>query len=61
VGLYRQELTTSIGASSLVSILIVIIIGGMGSVGGCFLASLLVALASNYVGFLAPKRRCCPK
>ena len=54
-GLYRQELTTSIGASSLVSILIVIIIGGMGSVGGCFLASLLVALASNYVGFLAPK------
>ncbi|MFA9215834.1 MAG: branched-chain amino acid ABC transporter permease [Sphingomonadaceae bacterium] len=54
-GLYRQELTTGIGASSLVSILIVIIVGGLGSVGGCFLASLLVALASNYVGFLAPK------
>ena len=54
-GLYRQELNSGIGAGTLVSVLIVIIVGGLGSVGGCFIASLLVALASNYIGFLAPK------
>ena len=31
------------------------IIGGLGSVGGCFIAALLVGLTSNYVGFVAPK------
>lgn len=54
-GLYRQELTSGIGGGTIVSILIVIIVGGMGSVGGCFIASLLVALLSNYAGFLEPK------
>ena len=32
-----------------------IIIGGLGSVGGCFVASILVALIANYAGFLVPK------
>ena len=36
-------------------IFIVIIIGGLGSVGGCFVGALLVALIANYIGFLAPK------
>ena len=36
-------------------VFIVIIIGGLGSVGGCFVGALLVALVANYVGFLAPK------
>ena len=36
-------------------IFIVIIIGGLGSVGGCFVGALLVALMANYIGFLAPK------
>jgi branched-chain amino acid transport system permease protein len=54
-GLYRQEVTSGLGGGTIVSILIVIIVGGMGSVGGCFIASLLVALLSNYTGFLAPK------
>jgi branched-chain amino acid transport system permease protein len=27
----------------------------LGSVGGCFIGSLLVALVANYTGFLAPK------
>jgi branched-chain amino acid transport system permease protein len=54
-GLYRQQLTSGIGGSTIVSILIVIIVGGMGSVGGCFIAALLVNLLSNYAGFLAPK------
>ena len=54
-GLYRQELTSGIGGGVFVSVLLVIIIGGMGSVGGCFIAALMVSLLSNYAGFLAPK------
>ena len=43
------------GMEVMVLVFIVIIIGGLGSVGGCFVGSLLVALVANYVGFLAPK------
>jgi len=32
-----------------------VIIGGLGSVSGCFTGAMLVGLAANYVGFLAPK------
>jgi branched-chain amino acid transport system permease protein len=52
---YRQTLTPGMGMEMMVLIFIVIIIGGLGSVGGCFLGSLLVALVANYTGFLAPK------
>jgi branched-chain amino acid transport system permease protein len=52
---YRQTLTAGMGMEVMVLVFIVIIIGGLGSVGGCFLGSLLVALVTNYVGFLAPK------
>ena len=38
-----------------VTTFIVIIIGGLGSVGGCFIGSILLALLANYAGFLAPK------
>ena len=38
-----------------IEFLVMIVIGGLGSIGGCFLGSLLVALTANYVGFLAPK------
>ncbi|MGZ3236616.1 MAG: branched-chain amino acid ABC transporter permease [Burkholderiaceae bacterium] len=54
-GLYKQQLTSGMGGQVFVSVLIVIIIGGMGSVGGCFIAALMVSLLSNYAGFLAPK------
>ena len=54
-GLYRQMLTTSMGGELIVTVFIVIIIGGLGSVGGCFVAALLTALVANYAGFLAPK------
>jgi branched-chain amino acid transport system permease protein len=36
-------------------VFIILIIGGLGSVGGCFIGAILVGLTSNYVGFLAPK------
>jgi branched-chain amino acid transport system permease protein len=52
---YREALTPPMGMDMLVLIFIVIIIGGLGSVGGCFIGALLVALTSNYAGFLAPK------
>jgi len=54
-GLYQQNLTPQMGAQVNVLIFIVIIIGGLGSVGGCFIGALLVGLLANYTGFLAPK------
>ncbi|WP_298728199.1 branched-chain amino acid ABC transporter permease [uncultured Ferrovibrio sp.] len=52
---YRQTLTAGMGMEVNVLIFIVIIIGGLGSVGGCFVGALLVALVANYTGFLVPK------
>jgi branched-chain amino acid transport system permease protein len=54
-GFYRQSLTPGMGMDVMVLVFIVIIIGGLGSIGGCFVGSILVALVANYVGFLAPK------
>ena len=53
--LYRETLTAGIGGEVIVLVFIVIIIGGLGSVGGCFIGSILVALMANYTGYLAPK------
>ncbi len=52
---YRETLTANIGGEVMIMVFIVIIIGGLGSVGGCFLGALLVALTANYTAFLAPK------
>ena len=52
---YRQTLTAGVGMEVMVLVFIVIIIGGLGSVGGCFLGSILVAQMANYTGYLAPK------
>ena len=52
---YRGQVHATIGGEFLVLCFIVIIIGGLGSVGGSFVASILVALIANYAGFLAPK------
>ena len=53
--LYRETLTAGIGGEVIVLVFIVIIIGGLGSVGGCFLGSILVAQMANYTGYVAPK------
>ena len=55
MALYRGQAHGAIGGEFLVLCFIVIIIGGLGSVGGSFIASILVALIANYAGFLAPK------
>jgi branched-chain amino acid transport system permease protein len=54
-GLYKEMLSASMGSDIIVTVFIVIIIGGLGSVGGCFIGALLMALVANYAGFLAPK------
>jgi len=54
-GLYKETLTATIGGEITVLVFIVIIIGGLGSVGGCFIGAMLVALVANYAGFLVPK------
>ncbi|KFI28392.1 ABC transporter permease [Haematobacter massiliensis] len=53
-GFYREIFTLTIGAEVLVQLLIIVIMGGLGSLPGCFAASILVALSTNYVGYLAP-------
>jgi branched-chain amino acid transport system permease protein len=54
-GFYREALTPAMGMDVLVLVFIVVVIGGLGSVGGCFIGALLVAVTANYTGFLAPK------
>jgi branched-chain amino acid transport system permease protein len=54
-GLYQELVTPSIGGDMTIRVFIILIIGGLGSVGGCFVGAVLVGLVTNYVGFLAPK------
>jgi branched-chain amino acid transport system permease protein len=54
-GLYQQSVVPQMGSQVNILIFIVIIIGGLGSVGGCFAGALLVGLMANYTGFLVPK------
>jgi branched-chain amino acid transport system permease protein len=53
--LYREQVHASMGGDLMVLVFIVVIIGGLGSVGGCLIGATLVALIANYAGFLAPK------
>ncbi len=54
-GLYQSFVTVSLGPEMLVLIIIVIIIGGLGSITGCFYAALAVGLLNNYTIYLFPK------
>lgn len=53
--MYQEQVNAQMGMQVLVVIFIVVIIGGLGSVGGCFIGALLVGLVANYTGYLAPK------
>ena len=53
--LYQESVTSRMGSDLFVLVLIILIIGGMGSVGGCFVGAILVGLVTNYTGFLLPK------
>ncbi len=53
--LYEQVITAQMGMNVMILVFIVLIIGGLGSVGGCFIGAVLVGLMANYTGYLAPK------
>jgi len=54
-GLYREQVHASLGDELTVLVFIVVIIGGLGSVTGCFIGAIMVAMVANYGGFLVPK------
>lgn len=54
-GQYQTLVNSQIGDNMTILVFIILIIGGLGSVGGCFIGAILVGLTANYVGFLAPK------
>ena len=54
-GFYEEVITAQMGGSVMVLVFIVVIIGGLGSVEGCFLGALMVGLTQNYIAFLEPK------
>lgn len=54
-GLYQGLVTPAIGPEMMILVFIILIIGGMGSVGGAFIAAILVGLMTNYSGYLTPK------
>jgi branched-chain amino acid transport system permease protein len=54
-GIYQGLVTPSIGPEMMILVFIILIMGGMGSVGGAFVAAILVGLITNYTGFLLPK------
>jgi branched-chain amino acid transport system permease protein len=53
--LYAEMITAHMGMEIMILVFIVVIIGGLGSVEGCFIGALLVGLTQNYVAFLEPK------
>lgn len=55
MAMFKQEVHPAMGDDSFFFALMVVIIGGMGSVGGSFLGALMLGLAFNYVAFLVPK------
>jgi branched-chain amino acid transport system permease protein len=57
-GVENREMVEALGyriRRLFILVFIVLIIGGLGSVGGCFVAALLVGLTDNYIAFIAPK------
>ena len=54
-GLYQEVITAHMGNEIMILVFIVVIIGGLGSIEGCFIGALLVGLLANYAAYLAPK------
>ncbi len=53
--LYQEIITVHMGNEIMILVFIVVIIGGLGSVEGCFIGALTVGLVQNYTAFLEPK------
>jgi branched-chain amino acid transport system permease protein len=55
MAIFNQAVDPGMGDQFLIFALIVVIIGGMGSVTGSFIGAIIVGLSFNYVAFLVPK------
>ncbi|WP_348765015.1 branched-chain amino acid ABC transporter permease [uncultured Salinisphaera sp.] len=53
--MYREIITAHMGDELMISVIVVIILGGLGSIKGCFYGSVLVGLVNLYVGYLEPR------
>lgn len=53
--MYREIITAHMGDELMISVIVVIILGGLGSIKGCFYGAMLVGLINLYVGFLEPR------
>ncbi|MCC5856726.1 MAG: branched-chain amino acid ABC transporter permease [Ectothiorhodospiraceae bacterium] len=52
--MYQEIITAHMGETLMISVIVVIILGGLGSIKGCFYGAILVGLINLYVGYLAP-------
>lgn len=55
MAVFNQAVDPGMGDQFLIFALIVVIIGGMGSVSGSFVGAVIVGLSFNYVAYLVPK------
>ncbi len=55
MAVFNQSVDPGMGDQFLIFALIVVIIGGMGSVTGSFMGAVIVGLSFNYVAYLVPK------
>ncbi|MBU2630364.1 MAG: branched-chain amino acid ABC transporter permease, partial [Proteobacteria bacterium] len=55
MAIFNQAVDPGMGDQFLIFALIVVIIGGMGSITGSFVGAIIVGLSFNYVAFLVPK------
>ena len=53
--IFQEQVYPEIGLENIIFAMIVVIIGGLGSVTGSFLGAIIVGLSFNYVSFLLPK------
>lgn len=53
--MYREIISAHMGDQLMISVIVVIILGGLGSVRGCFYGAVLVGLINLYVGYLEPR------
>lgn len=53
--MYREIITAHMGEELMISVIVIIILGGLGSVRGCFYGAILVGLINLYVGYLEPR------
>lgn len=55
MAVFNQAVNPGMGDQFLIFALIVVIIGGMGSVTGSFIGAIIVGLSFNYIAYLIPK------